>query len=77
MLLSWYIDFDILLKLGIVILIGMVIGFECELKNKLFGLKICIVIVVSLCMLMIVSINVVYYFFKYYCIMMDLLCLLV
>nr|WGE02919.1 MgtC/SapB family protein [Bacillus subtilis] len=71
MLLSWYIDPDILLKLGIATLIGMVIGLERELKNKPLGLKTCIVIAVSSCMLTIVSINAAYHFPKYYRIMMD------
>lgn len=71
MLLSWYIDPDILLKLGIATLIGMVIGLERELKNKPLGLKTCIVIAVSSCMLTIVSINASYHFPKYYRIMMD------
>ena len=68
---SWYIDPDILLKLGIATLIGMVIGLERELKNKPLGLKTCIVIAVSSCMLTIVSINAAYHFPKYYRIMMD------
>lgn len=71
LLLSWYIDPDILLKLGIATLIGMVIGLERELKNKPLGLKTCIVIAVSSCMLTIVSINAAYHFPKYYRIMMD------
>ncbi|WNV80446.1 MgtC/SapB family protein [Bacillus atrophaeus] len=71
MLLSWYIDPDILLKLGIATLIGMIIGLERELKNKPLGLKTCIVIAVSSCMLTIVSINAAYHFPKYYRIMMD------
>lgn len=68
---SWYIDPDILLKLGIATLIGMIIGLERELKNKPLGLKTCIVIAVSSCMLTIVSINAAYHFPKYYRIMMD------
>ncbi len=68
---SWPIEPDILLKLGIATLIGMIIGLERELKNKPLGLKTCIVIAVSSCMLTIVSINAAYHFPKYYRIMMD------
>lgn len=59
------------IKAGIATLIGMIIGLERELKNKPLGLKTCIVIAVSSCMLTIVSINAAYHFPKYYRIMMD------
>ncbi|MCG8398191.1 MgtC/SapB family protein [Bacillus atrophaeus] len=68
---DWYIEPDILLKLGIATLIGMIIGLERELKNKPLGLKTCIVIAVSSCMLTIVSINAAYHFPKFYRVMMD------
>ncbi|MBJ7898215.1 MgtC/SapB family protein [Bacillus atrophaeus] len=71
MLLDWYIEPDILVKLGIATLIGMIIGLERELKNKPLGLKTCIVIAVSSCMLTIVSINAAYHFPKFYRVMMD------
>jgi putative Mg2+ transporter-C (MgtC) family protein len=58
-------------KLGIATLIGMIIGLERELKNKPLGLKTCIVIAVSSCMLTIVSINAAYHFPKFYRVMMD------
>ncbi len=68
---DWYIEPDILVKLGIATLIGMIIGLERELKNKPLGLKTCIVIAVSSCMLTIVSINAAYHFPKFYRVMMD------
>ncbi|MBT2625500.1 MgtC/SapB family protein [Bacillus sp. ISL-32] len=70
-MLDWYIEPDILVKLGIATLIGMIIGLERELKNKPLGLKTCIVIAVSSCMLTIVSINAAYHFPKFYRVMMD------
>lgn len=48
---------EILIRLGLAALLGMIIGLERELKNKPLGLKTCIVISVASCLLTIVSIE--------------------
>lgn len=45
------------LKLAVATLIGLIIGLERELKKKPLGLKTCIVIAVSSCVLTIISID--------------------
>jgi putative Mg2+ transporter-C (MgtC) family protein len=47
----------VLVKLCIAALLGMMVGIERELKHKPLGLKTCIVIAVSSCLLTIVSIE--------------------
>ncbi|TCP31541.1 putative Mg2+ transporter-C (MgtC) family protein [Scopulibacillus darangshiensis] len=47
----------VLLRLGLSAVLGMVIGLERELKQKPLGLKTCIIISVSSCLLTIVSIQ--------------------
>ncbi|GAB2536396.1 MgtC/SapB family protein [Gracilibacillus alcaliphilus] len=46
-----------LLRLGLAALLGIMIGLERKLKNKPLGLKTCIVISVSSCLLTIISIE--------------------
>ncbi|MGM8364446.1 MgtC/SapB family protein [Virgibacillus sp. W0181] len=48
---------EILLRLGLAALLGMIIGLERELKHKPLGLKTCIVISVASCLLTLVSID--------------------
>src|SRR6476620_4914318 len=50
-------DIDILMKLGISAVFGMIIGLERELKRKPVGLKTSLVISIVSCMLTIVSIE--------------------
>ncbi|MGZ0086837.1 MgtC/SapB family protein [Caldibacillus thermoamylovorans] len=54
--------FDPFLKLGISAILGMIIGLERELKRKPVGLKTCLVISISSCLLTIVSIESAYVF---------------
>jgi len=56
------IDMDILLKLGISAVLGLIIGLERELKRKPVGLKTSLVISVVSCLLTIVSIESAYMF---------------
>jgi len=56
------IDWDILIKLGISALFGLIIGLERELKRKPVGLKTSLVISVVSCLLTIVSIESAYMF---------------
>lgn len=56
------IDYDILLKLGISAILGLIIGLERELKRKPVGLKTSLVISVVSCLLTIVSIESAYMF---------------
>lgn len=56
------IDTDILLKLGISAILGLVIGLERELKRKPVGLKTSLVISIVSCLLTIVSIQSAYTF---------------
>jgi putative Mg2+ transporter-C (MgtC) family protein len=56
------IDFDILIKLGISAVFGLIIGLERELKRKPVGLKTSLVISVVSCLLTIVSIESAYMF---------------
>lgn len=48
---------EILLRLGLAALLGLIIGLERELKNKPLGLKTCIVISVASCLLTVISIE--------------------
>jgi putative Mg2+ transporter-C (MgtC) family protein len=52
----WF-ELEILLKLGISAILGMVIGLEREIRNKPLGLKTSLVICLSSCLLTIVSIE--------------------
>jgi putative Mg2+ transporter-C (MgtC) family protein len=56
------IDFQILIKLGISAVFGLVIGLERELKRKPVGLKTSLVICIVSCLLTIVSIESAYMF---------------
>ena len=56
------IDYDILIKLGILAIFGLIIGLERELKRKPVGLKTSLVISVVSCLLTIVSIESAYMF---------------
>lgn len=56
------IDYDILLKLGVSAIFGLIIGLERELKRKPVGLKTSLVISVVSCLLTIVSIESAYMF---------------
>lgn len=56
------IDYDLLLKLGISALLGLIIGVERELKRKPLGLKTSLVISIISCLLTIVSIEAAYIF---------------
>lgn len=56
------IDQDILLKLGISAILGLIIGLERELKRKPVGLKTSLVICIVSCLLTIVSIQSAYLF---------------
>jgi putative Mg2+ transporter-C (MgtC) family protein len=56
------IDYDILIKLGISAIFGLIIGLERELKRKPVGLKTSLVISVVSCLLTIVSIESAYMF---------------
>src|SRR3954464_2452091 len=55
-------DVDILIKLGISAVFGLIIGLERELKRKPVGLKTSLVISVVSCLLTIVSIQSAYMF---------------
>lgn len=56
------IDKEILLKLGISAILGLIIGLERELKRKPLGLKTSLVISITSCLLTIVSIQSAYTF---------------
>ncbi|XJZ26603.1 MgtC/SapB family protein [Bacillota bacterium Lsc_1132] len=56
------IDFEILVKLGVSAVLGLVIGLERELKRKPVGLKTSLVISIVSCLLTIVSIESAYMF---------------
>lgn len=56
------IDVDILIKLGISAVLGLIIGLERELKRKPVGLKTSLVICIVSCLLTIVSIESAYMF---------------
>lgn len=56
------IDWDILMKLGISAILGLIIGLERELKRKPVGLKTSLVICIVSCLLTIVSIRSAYLF---------------
>jgi putative Mg2+ transporter-C (MgtC) family protein len=62
---------DALIKLGIAAVLGLVVGFEREVKKKPLGLKTCMVICIASCLLTIVSIEAAYEFDKTERIMMD------
>ncbi|WP_407691396.1 MgtC/SapB family protein [Robertmurraya mangrovi] len=55
-------DMDILMKLGVSAILGLVIGLERELKRKPVGLKTSLVISIVSCLLTIVSIESAYLF---------------
>jgi putative Mg2+ transporter-C (MgtC) family protein len=55
-------NFDPFIKLGISAILGLIIGLERELKRKPVGLKTCLVISISSCLLTIVSIESAYVF---------------
>jgi putative Mg2+ transporter-C (MgtC) family protein len=55
-------ELEILMKLGISAILGMIIGLERELKRKPLGLKTCLVISIVSCLLTIVSIESAYKF---------------
>ncbi|WP_078556750.1 MgtC/SapB family protein [Bacillus alkalicellulosilyticus] len=55
-------NFELLLKLSIALLFGMLIGIDRELKHKPLGLKTCMVICVASCLVTIVSIESFYKF---------------
>ncbi|HZG57124.1 MAG TPA: MgtC/SapB family protein [Paenibacillus sp.] len=61
----------VLLKIGLSALFGLVIGIDRELKKKPLGLKTCLVLAVSSCLLTIVSIQAAYDFPKVGHMMMD------
>lgn len=64
-------DVDILMKLGLSALFGLIIGVDRELRKKPLGLKTCLVLSVSSCLLTIVSIHAAYDFVKNERMMMD------
>jgi putative Mg2+ transporter-C (MgtC) family protein len=53
---------DVLMKLGLSAVLGLIIGLERELKRKPLGLKTCLVISIISCLLTIVSIESAYVF---------------
>ena len=53
---------DILIKLGVSAILGLIIGLEREIKRKPVGLKTCLVISIASCLLTIVSIESAYLF---------------
>lgn len=55
-------EIDVLIKLSISAILGMIIGLERELKRKPVGLKTCLVISIVSCLLTIVSIESAYKF---------------
>lgn len=55
-----YIDIEVLIKLGITALLGLIIGLEREIKKKPLGLKTSLVISIVSCLLTIVSIESAY-----------------
>jgi putative Mg2+ transporter-C (MgtC) family protein len=57
-----YVDIDMLVKLGVSAVFGLIIGLERELKRKPVGLKTSLVISVVSCLLTIVSIESAYMF---------------
>ncbi|MGM9987876.1 MAG: MgtC/SapB family protein [Bacillaceae bacterium] len=58
------IHMDVIIKLGISAILGLVIGLERELRKKPIGLKTCLVISIVSCLLTIVSIESAYIFPK-------------
>jgi putative Mg2+ transporter-C (MgtC) family protein len=60
------IDYQILIKLGVSAILGLVIGLERELKRKPLGLKTSLVISITSCLLTIVSIQSAYTFPKFH-----------
>ncbi|MBX4383787.1 MgtC/SapB family protein, partial [Mycobacterium tuberculosis] len=55
-------EMDVLIKLGISAVLGLIIGLERELKRKPVGLKTSLVISIVSCLLTIVSIESAYIF---------------
>ncbi|MBM7648469.1 putative Mg2+ transporter-C (MgtC) family protein [Bacillus ectoiniformans] len=57
---EWIYEYEIMLKLGLSAILGLVIGLERELKRKPVGLKTSLVISIVSCLLTIVSIESAY-----------------
>ena len=55
-----FINYEVLIKLGICACLGLVIGLEREIKRKPLGLKTSLVISIVACLLTIVSIDTAY-----------------
>lgn len=53
-------DMEVMIKLGITAILGLIIGLEREIKRKPLGLKTCLVISIVSCLLTIVSIESAY-----------------
>jgi putative Mg2+ transporter-C (MgtC) family protein len=68
---GWSLQDNFIFKLGIAALFGSAIGLDRELKKKPLGLKTCLVLSVSSCLLTIVSIESAYLFPKSDRTMMD------
>lgn len=56
----FFVDLEILYKLGIAAVLGLIIGLERELKRKPLGLKTSLVISIISCLLTIVSVQTAY-----------------
>ncbi len=56
------VDWDSIIKISLAVFFGLLIGLERELRSKQLGLKTCVVICVSSCLLTIVSIRASYVF---------------
>lgn len=55
-----YIHWEVLVKLGVTAILGLIIGLEREIKRKPIGLKTSLVISIVSCLLTIVSIESAY-----------------
>ncbi|WP_174734575.1 MgtC/SapB family protein [Mesobacillus harenae] len=66
-----YVDFDVLIKLSFAALAGIIIGLERELKGKPFGLKTCLIVSVTACLLTVVSYESSFLYSKAYSRPMD------
>jgi putative Mg2+ transporter-C (MgtC) family protein len=60
-----------LIKIGLAAILGLIVGFEREVRKKPLGLKTCMVICIASCLLTVVSIESAYQFPKTDRIMMD------
>jgi putative Mg2+ transporter-C (MgtC) family protein len=65
------INFNVVLKLSFAALAGLVIGLERELKGKPLGLKTCLIISITACMLTVVSYESAFLYSKEYSRPMD------